>query len=204
MHYANCAFEKSELKEVKVVEAAVEEIKREEFGPANATFSADLENITNNGRGGRVNDLRKVKYADVVSLMREEGKGVWGIAWELQKASSVYAEKAYNVVWWKQAAKRLVFAHELGHNLGASHNPENVDAPGLFEDSFGYHFSAGGTHYGTVMSYLGQRIPYYSNPKVKFKDQPTGVERKADNARAIKEGAKIVSQHWESISKSGS
>ena len=70
----------------------------------------------------------------------------------------------------------LVFAHELGHNMGCQHN-HNDGSPSrnaLFPDSFGYRTEGGGgagaEGFKTVMSYGNQtRLPGYSNPNVTWR-----------------------------------
>ena len=67
------------------------------------------------------------------------------------------------------------FAHEIGHLLGAQHEWEDADYPGIFEYSFGYHLEGynpqadnpdyegiyGG--YGTIMSYADLPSGRFSN-----------------------------------------
>jgi len=81
--------------------------------------------------------------------------------------------------------------HELGHNLGAHHDPANTD-PGdaLFEYGYG-HFVV--PIFSTIMSYttecggasLCPRIDYFSNPRQTFAGHPIGIENQRDNARLI-------------------
>jgi len=66
----------------------------------------------------------------------------------------------------------LVYAHELGHNLGCQHNheaPSAESADALFADSFGF----GDDDYRTVMAYPAGgnvRLPGFSNPNKRWSD----------------------------------
>ena len=84
------------------------------------------------------------------------------------------------------------FGHELSHNMGNDHDKYNRNRKIPF--ARGYHIP--GTDVRTIMAYVrpkkfggGYRnqINYYSNPNVKFKGIPTGVEGEANSARMIRE-----------------
>lgn len=88
------------------------------------------------------------------------------------------------------------FSHEIGHNLGAGHNPENVKNPaeqGEWSDSKGYwNNSAPNGNFRTVMSYADPcgsagcpRKKYFSNPDVNYNLAPTGVTNLYDNQRVV-------------------
>jgi hypothetical protein len=85
------------------------------------------------------------------------------------------------------AVGNLSFAHELGHNMGSHHNPENGSNP-TYPFGFGHYVNA---NYRTVMSYVDPcpngctRRPYFSNPEVIFGGAPTGIDNARDNARSI-------------------
>ena len=84
------------------------------------------------------------------------------------------------------------FGHEVSHNMGNDH--DKYDKDNKIPYAQGYHLP--GLDVRTIMAYVrpekyggGYRneINYYSNPNVKFKNVPTGVEGKADAARMITE-----------------
>lgn len=97
----------------------------------------------------------------------------------------------------------LLLAHEIGHNLGCCHAVGDGGGclnGGFFPYSNGHRFVASGNQYRTVMAYApGQRIPFFSNPDVKYLGTPTGVPGQttaaANNARTIGLLAATVAQY---------
>ena len=92
----------------------------------------------------------------------------------------------------------FTFAHEVGHNQGAKHNPE-----ALYEGRTSEHFPyAHGycnaeTDWRTVMAYntdglCRDRIPHLSNPDVLYDGVPTGEPIHRNVARHINEVAEAV------------
>lgn len=116
-----------------------------------------------------IHDIRDTYAADLVSMLVSGGTG-------LGKCDAD-ASRAYSVVRWDRAVNTWTLGHETGHNIGCAHNIlDAVACDGIYSYSYGWHFLGNSyTHWGTVMSYEGIRIPHFSNPDVYFDGQPTGV-----------------------------
>lgn len=92
------------------------------------------------------------------------------------------------VVW---GVTHMTIAHEMAHNLGCNHDrqTENAkDSDGIY--AYGFRYTAtNGQDTGTIMSYAGYRLPYFSNPKLIVNDITLGVAddqpKASDNARMI-------------------
>jgi hypothetical protein len=136
-----------------------------------------------------VRRLRNEKHADVVGLIVDDPTGC-GLSTRVAPDS----EEAYFVVHYACAAITISIAHEIGHILGARHDrridPSNIPFP------YGHGY-VNGTKWRDIMSYQEScdgcpRIPFWSNPRVLFKGEPTGTLTE-DNARIILEQAERVS-----------
>jgi hypothetical protein len=79
-----------------------------------------------------------------------------------------------------------VFAHEMGHTLGAGHDRVD-DQDNAYVYAYGQIFKLNGTLFGDLMTgSVQEHIPYYSNPDVRFRGIPTGIADREDNARAMR------------------
>ena len=101
---------------------------------------------------------------------------------------------AFTLVNWTYITPKFTVSHEIGHNFGCQHNREDDDPSGcaLHSYSFGWHYEGdSGVERGTVMSYEGTRIPYFSNPDVYYDGHRTGVpigeEDEAHNAETVRQ-----------------
>lgn len=82
----------------------------------------------------------------------------------------------------------LVFAHEVGHNLGLRHawgDSGTVATNPVDESNYGWRFDPpSGAKVRTIMAYSagwgGSRIVHYSNPNVDYNGAPTGAARGFD------------------------
>ncbi len=146
--------------------------------------STDLSNLRSNAA---IQALRDTHKADLVAMIGEVS-GVCGIGYLMgSNQASGNPTNGFTVTTRSCAVGNLSFAHELGHNMGSQHNPENGSNPTY---SFGFGHYVNGV-YRTVMSYVDPcpngctRRPYFSNPEVIFSGFPTGIDNARDNARSI-------------------
>jgi len=129
-----------------------------------------------------VTTARNTYGADFVNMLTSTGSGCG--------RCNANESRAYTVAKWTRAVTTWTLAHEIGHNIGCQHNREDAGCIGIYTYSYGWHFYGdSSTHWGTVMSYKGTRIPYFSNPDISYDGEPTGVPigdpNEAHNAQTI-------------------
>jgi hypothetical protein len=137
-----------------------------------------------------VKKLRDEKRADIVGLIIDNPNGC-GLSTRIGPES----DEAFFVVHHACAAVTMSIAHEVGHILGARHDRFVDESNVPFAYGHGY---VHGTKWRDMMSYKEgcggcPRIPYWSNPRIMYKGEPTGTAA-ADNARLILELAERVSK----------
>jgi hypothetical protein len=137
-----------------------------------------------------VRKLRNEKRAAIVGLIIDNPTGC-GLSTRIGPDS----DEAFFVVHHACATITMSIAHEIGHILGVRHD-RFVD---LTDTPFAYgHGYVDGTKWRDIMSYnVGcggcPRIPYWSNPRIMYKGDPTGTPA-TDSARVILELAERVSK----------
>lgn len=157
-----------------------------------ASASTDLGNLRSNAG---VQALRNTHNADMVAMIGEM-QGVCGIGY-LMGGAGGNQNNAFTATARSCAVGNLSFAHELGHNMGSQHNPENGSNP-TFPFGFGHYVNGS---FRTVMSYVDPcpngctRVAYFSNPSVIFNGQPTGTFNARDNARSINNTADTIANY---------
>ena len=137
-----------------------------------------------------VHNLRDRKRADIVGLILDDPSGCG-----LSTRVAADADEAYFVAHHSCAAVTYSIAHEIGHILGARHDRQTDAGNSPFAYGHGY---VNGKKWRDLMSYQEScggcpRIPYWSNPRIKYQGEPTGTAAN-DNARVILGQAERVSK----------
>ena len=150
-------------------------------------LETDLDRLRKPG-DGYIDDVhhRRDEYnADLVVLLVGRGNAC-GIGY-------LYADEAsaFSVVRQDCATGYYTFAHEIGHNQGADHDPD-TDTNRYF--SYGHGLCSYSNGWRTVMSYnsggaCNSRRHHISNPTVAYNGTPTGDVTLRNNARVINETA---------------
>lgn len=186
---ANTAYNNSQVN-MQLNLVRMQEISYSERGIENSLN--DLTG-TNDGQMDNVHTLRNTYGADQVALISEDSNAC-GVAWQMSKESAGFAAYAFSVVFSDCLAGQTL-AHELGHNQGDAHDPDNAGGQGAFPYSFGHRICGTGG-FRTIMSYscLGaNRIDFFSNPNLSFNGQPIGIADQRDNSRSMNETVDTVS-----------
>ncbi len=148
---------------------------------------------------------RNMFQADSVAFLVANASNACGTAYLMTNGShsAGFESSAYAVSVRQCAVDNLTFPHELGHNQGANHNPENGVAPAqaVFPYAYGHYVNGGTSPFRTILSTTTggtcatcPRIPYFSNPTISFNGQPTGIIDQRDNARTINNTALVFSR----------
>ena len=181
----NTAFARSgihaRVRLIAAVEVAVDEAP---------TMFSDLTAIS---ASAQVRRLRDAARADLVQLLvNSPDLSACGVG-HLLTAQNAADFPAYSVADIACAAQ-YTSTHEMGHNLGSHHAPEDGAFGALFDYSYGFKDA---THsFRTVMAYdcpmtSCGRILNFSNPQATHNGGATGTQWQ-DNARSINDAAPVV------------
>ncbi len=154
--------------------------------------STDLSTLRQNAT---VQALRNTHNADLVAMIGEVSD-VCGIGYLVGDEGG--SEWGYSITARSCAVGNITLGHEMGHNMGSQHNPENAGSSPMFPYSYGHYVNGS---YRTVMSYSNPctsgcpRRPYFSNPSVSYNGAPTGLTGLRDNARSLDMTADVMANY---------
>jgi len=160
---------------------------------ANNTALNDL--TLSKGAFATVGTLRTQYKADLVTLIRPfdyATQASCGVGWVNGGNGSAFNKNyAFSVVSdgvsGQYYCSDYTFAHELGHNMGSTHDRAHSSSPGHFDYSYGYGMP---NSFGTVMSYYWPDAGVFSSPSLICKTSACGVDasvigQSADNVRSL-------------------
>jgi hypothetical protein len=172
--------------------------------------SLDLDRITYNNDGymDEVHDLRDVFFADVV-LFIPSVTFTGGLAWGLNNANGfTNGNLAFALSRVQQSANSYTAVHEIGHNMGCGHHPQQrtESGPLLFNYSAGWKGLVQGRKFCSVMTYESSteyneatpnytRIPYFSSPDTTYNGVIIGDSSTMDNARTLRETKTVTANY---------
>ena len=141
--------------------------------------------------------------AAVAQLRREHGADLVGL-WTERDAEIAWAPRSFtpssgfHVICRRYPLSLQLFTHEIGHNLGAQHNPEECDS--MPNDPYPFAHGVRGDKWMTVMSYppegeWRETLPLFSNPDITYNGVAVGAAGRADNARMIRMAAPAVAEY---------
>ena len=194
-----------------------------------SNMSVDLERLTAtsgtiiqgrqwdpDGYMDEVHGLRDLHGADLVALVTaRQTDNTCGVAWVPdfgRHPDTDFGVLGFSVTAWNcETITHHTFAHELGHNQGAAHDPDNtcddppctLAPPPTFLYRYGRCNTAEGWH--TTMSYSSnlqgscpREIEYFSSPLLSYRGTPTGDAARRDNRRVLIETARQVARYRQS------
>jgi hypothetical protein len=169
------------------------------------SFSTDLNRLTTSGDGvwDDVHSSRNTLGADIVVLFINNAASC-GLGWVMTDPGVSDDSIGFSVVS-RQCISNFSFVHEIGHNMGATHDQGNAGgSSGAYSDSYGWRFTgASGSVWRTVMAYQpGTRINYFSNPAINYDGIATGSTNLANNARTLNLTRNVVAGYRASSSSS--
>lgn len=156
---------------------------------------------------GEARRLRREHGADLVHLFTGESPwalgGACGQHYVLfrDETAEEFSEYAYG--WTSSACSDdgPIFAHEVGHGLGAHHDPANgpPQQTAFRPYAFGHGNLERIPNVGTIMSYTGQGEPYLSSVRIEPQGRVIGIANERENERALRESIHIGVRYGDSV-----
>jgi peptidyl-Asp metalloendopeptidase len=143
----------------------------------------------------RLAQLRANAKADLVALIAW-ARNDHGIAKLYDYIIAAGNKDALSVVDSGVAVPDMTLSHEIAHNIGAGHYPN--DRTGAYLDSQGWYYENKSARQVTIMGVVNvanhYRFNRFSNPDVRYEGEPTGFPNLADNAKTLNANRYVVAQ----------
>ena len=146
---------------------------------------------------GELQQLRSRHDADLVHLFTGDAPRLvqaCGRAYLLTEGNTAEDFGGFAYGWTTNdcagADDAQTFAHEIGHGLGANHDPPN--ATGIQPEDAVRPYAFGHANFdhipgvGTAMSYRGQIEPYFSSVRIRPRRRTIGIAGEQENERALR------------------
>jgi hypothetical protein len=190
---ANKVFEKSGLSNISIEPAHVATYVNYPISSVVANDHLDYIETSS-----YADSLRNQYHADLVAIIvsRQESskqtnkdQGVCGLG-----NTDVDESSAFSLT--RVTCENYTFVHEIGHNLGAAHNPLNANQ---VHYSYAHGYRNSSNNYRTVMAYDSEseccdRIPYWSSSTNTRNGLPLGQPGVNENDKLMELRAPVVSQ----------
>ncbi|MCY3933096.1 MAG: hypothetical protein OXH70_15430 [Acidobacteria bacterium] len=186
-----------------------------------AQILGELDRVGSNGPGlygtsiitqllhnGEALRLRREYGADLVHLFTGESPwalgGACGQHYLLSRNETAEEFSDYAYGWTSNACfdDGPIFAHEIGHGLGAHHDPANGGSPrfAVRPYAFGHGNHDHMPNVGTIMSYTGQVEPYLSSVRIRPQGRVIGIANRRENERALQETIHVGVRYGDFVS----
>jgi hypothetical protein len=165
-----------------------------------SSFSQILYDLAGktDGKMDNVHALRDQYGADCVSMICKNGQ-YCGIAYLMTNPSASFESSAFSVTNYSCMTGYYSFGHELGHNMGCAHDPQNAGSAAYW---YSYGFRTSNNQYRTIMAYSpGTRVKRFSSPNITYNGYTMGTSSQ-DNARSLNDTSAIVAA-WRNGSGGG-
>ena len=182
--------------------AALDTVGREDVGP----YGSLLTRLRWNGD---VEQLRSRHNADLVHLFTGESSNLLQACGRAALLTKGMTAEDFSILahgWSANSCSTYdaaqIFAHEIGHNLGANHDPANAAATAAVAVepfAFGHSNHDHIPNVGTAMSYRGEVEPYFSSARIRPRRRTIGIAGERENERVLRRTMRLGVEYSDAV-----
>ena len=140
----------------------------------NGTVLGYLRDNNDNYDFADIDELKAKYKPDLVGLIRQATVAtnlddICGVAYVLGSNGQMSIANSQNAFFMVNRGTNCydtTFSHEIGHNLGSTHDLANSRNIPIFDYSYAYGEAQTASEYGTIMSYARNPLNIFSNPDI--------------------------------------